>query len=113
MNEYRLKVRLNDAFCGSGYVKDEKKTAEYAARCADIFEEQSDDKKSTIRAIKYVLKTGMATYRGDPGGGSLIKDLKSGLIVITEYGRANLDIQRRDFGVLKYKKGSYWLKIGG
>jgi hypothetical protein len=114
MNEYRLKSKLNDAICGSGYLKDKTKGKEYSDKCADIFEGQNENKKGTIKAIKYLIKTGMVEYRCDPmGGSSLIQNLIDGIIVITQYGRANLDIQRRDFGALKYKKGAYWVKIGG
>jgi hypothetical protein len=97
MNQYKLRVKLNSILFDSGYLCDPEKVEDYIIACGMEFAKQTEDKRKTVNAIDELLKYGMiATRNGGKIKGGYINALQSGEIIITPYGRANLDMNRRD-----------------
>jgi hypothetical protein len=106
MNQYHLRLKLNDVCCKTGFLYDQVNLDKYIQLCKIEFNSENTKTDETTQSVLYLLKKGMITTNKRMKQGvedilskspsEIIDFLKNGDFVITPYGRANLDINYRD-----------------
>jgi hypothetical protein len=100
MDQYDLRDKLNNALFKSGYLFDENMESAYEELCKAEFFNENEDNIDTISAFEETFIHGMIMFRHNVklsrSSVNVVSMLKNGQIVITPYGRANLDFNRRD-----------------